>query len=132
MLLISGLTALAGHLYTTLRLQAETVQATCDIFKQEHYIQGMLCYALASLASDRALKEELKVRKEVRNACDLWDNPREGNIKGQLTYKIVPEGYLIEVRMHSKDTFAAGVRALVNHEADHEKNIYSCVSIESF
>ncbi len=131
-LLLTGLAALAGHLYITLRLQAETVQATCDMFKQEQYIQGMLCYAIATLASDQSFKEELKVKKEVRGRCDLWNKPSAGGIRGQITYRIVPKGYLIEVLMHSKDIFVAGIRAHVNHETDQEKNIYSCVSIETF
>ncbi len=123
-LISASLAGLATHLYSTLTLQAQTVEYTAQAFKYEQCAQGMLCYALAYVASQDKLPDEL--------ACDIWNNAADGYIQGKIVCKTTNHGYDIEVRVFVQTLWVKGLRARVIQEINSGKKVYTCVAIEPF
>ncbi len=118
MLLATSLAALAGHLYTTLTLQAQAVAAVADAFKREQRMLGIWCMALHQLAHDHLLHQELI---EHRSAT------RTGIDGATLNYRVVPEGFVVTVALG-----VYGVRGVIKQETVGGKNLLYCMAIEHF
>lgn len=131
-MIASSLAGLASHLYTTLTLQAQTVAAVQTLFTYEQYLQGFLSYAVAAVAHDSALQKEIAHQEKVSRRADMWDDAKNGFIVGDLVYRHMPSGYMIEIKLMRQGTFCGGIRAHIIKQEDGQKNIYSCVAIETF
>lgn len=123
-LLSASLAGLATHVYTTLTLQAQTVEYATQAFRYEQCAQGMLCYALAYVASQDTVPDELP--------CDIWNNATDGYIQGKIVCKATSHGYNIEVRVSVQMLWVKGLRAQVIREINSGKKVYTCVAIEPF
>lgn len=131
-LLAASLAAVSAHLYTALTLQGQTVEYAIQAVRLEQYTQGVLASALAAVAHGASLQQQIEREKAVTVACDIFNNSADGFIRGAITYKSAPDGYLIEVAITRARQPAGGIRAQILRETSVEKVVYSCVALQTF
>lgn len=113
-LMLSSMVAFSTHLYTALMLQSQTITYAVQAYQQEQVLYGKLTYALAELAHNRVLRDELDEHKQVV-------------VDGTVYHKTV-KGYAITVRVDG----ASGLRAVFKSERRGPKMQLLCVAIDAF
>jgi hypothetical protein len=84
------------------------------------------------LACNEPLQKEITQKKMVEQACDLWNNAKNGFIEGAIVYRPAPSGYSIEIRVQQGGNCCGGMRVHIIKEESAQKNTFSCVAIEPY